>query len=108
MTTKAIKILLTIFLVSCQHKTTCLEIKTARIRPVITCDISFQFKTCSCRCFNVNDWEKISDKNCKNFTEGDYPLETCDGIAGFFLDDIATEIKPKIKKLASINRDNCK
>jgi hypothetical protein len=26
-----------------------------------------------------------------------FPLEKCEGIAGFFLDDISTEVIPKIK-----------
>ena len=36
-----------------------------------------------------------------------YPIEFCDGIAGFSNADMAIEIKPKIKKINAIKIDYC-
>lgn len=47
------------------------------------------------RCYDLMTLEIISENNCgENFKEGDYPLEVCDKVSGFFLESIATEIRP--------------
>jgi len=109
MTKKLTIVLATIFLVSCRGALICKEIKSTVIKPLVNCDISLEFKRCRCRCFNLNNFTKLDDKLCgEDFESGNYPIETCNNVAGFILDDWTTEIKPKIKKLDRIKRDNCK
>lgn len=69
-----------LFLVSCVHQ----------IRPSVLCDISFEFKRCRCRLYDLENLKSLE-------TPKDYPLNKCEGIAGFYSKDIAIEILPKIK-----------
>lgn len=92
-------------------KVICTQLDASRIKALPLCDISFQFNRCKCRCFDFNNWSEIDDRACKwrygDFSSGEYPLEACEGIAGFFVDDIAVEVKPKVKKLAKLKADLC-
>jgi hypothetical protein len=90
----------------------CAQINSSEIRPLPLCDISFQFDRCRCRCFNFNEWETLDLKECKEFEgmEGQVvsrPVEFCEGVAGFFIEDIASDIKPNVKKLGAIKDDYC-
>ena len=109
---KLIIVPLIIFLVSCKTKIICSQVNSANIKPIPICDLSLQFNRCRCKCFDPNKWLPTDDIYCshngESFKSGSYPIDYCEGIAGFFLEDIATEVKPKIKKLAKIKSDNCR
>lgn len=85
------------------------------MRPLPAGDISFQFERCRARCLDPNTWQALELKECleafPDAKEGEfsrnYPLVKCEGLAGFFIDDIATEIRPKVKALNSIKKDYC-
>lgn len=99
------------FLISCdsvQTKLVCAQIEKATIENIPMCDISFKFNRCKCRCFNINKWKTVPDEACVNFASGEYPLQHCDGVAGFLLSDISTEVRPKIKLLSNTKADYCK
>jgi hypothetical protein len=102
-----------IFLSSCKTKIICAQINSAKIKPVMIYDVSFQFNRCRGRCLDVNKWETVPLNQCSGTQEdlGDsvnFPLESCEGIAGFPFDDIANNIRPNIKKLDAIKEDYCK
>ena len=112
-----------IFLVSCntfQTRLVCKQIKAHQIKILPLCDISFQFNRCRCRCFDYNKWEASTLRSCSGLVdEGeetkkingiqvvDKPLMYCEGVAGFFLEDAAQEIKPNIKALDQIKNNLC-
>lgn len=116
--------LLTIFLTSCKNqKFICSEIKGNRIDPVVMYDVSFVFNRCRARCFDPNEWKTIDSNLCpsmpqgeivEEFLDGEFlnsinlPIEECEGMAGFKIEPIAREIRPKIKRLNEIYVDNCK
>jgi len=101
-------ILSTLFLISCKTKIICAQVRKNKIDHVPICDISFQFDRCRCRCFNLNDWDTVRDEKCgDDFVGGDFPVEVCEGIAGFYPSVMALELKPKIKDLARIRGDYC-
>jgi hypothetical protein len=109
--TKVLIILMsTIFLgaTSCKRKIICSEINSTDIKPLVSCDISFQFNRCRCRCFDLDQFQTVDDKFCSDFRSGDYPLEYCEGLSGFFIEDMAINIKPNIIHLNEIKADNCK
>ena len=123
------------FIVSCKKKLVCSEIENNLIPPLILSDISFQFNRCRIRCFDFNEWRELSMDKCpqaygyfkpseeleamnerelKNFKaelskilSTDLPIEACDGLAGFSNEDMALEIKPRIKRLNAIKNDVC-
>jgi hypothetical protein len=98
-----------IFLISsCKTRIVCSQIEAAKIAPLPLCDISFQFKRCACRCFDLNEFKTVDDMQCGGgFSSGNFSLETCEGLSGFFIEDMALEIKPKIKQLNMIKSDYC-
>jgi hypothetical protein len=85
------------------------------MKPLASGDISLQFARCRARCLDPNTWEALPLKNCKEaFPDAgeeelarNYPLAKCEGLAGFFVEDIATEIRPKVKALNQIKKDYC-
>lgn len=85
-------LVLTISLASCSS-----------IEPQRFYDVSFQFNRCRISCFDLKKVKNIELNNC--FTEQEirdhydgsqlsYPIEECDGIAGFKLEDWAINIIP--------------
>lgn len=54
------------------------------------CDISFQFDRCRCRDYDVDRLRAVSEAV-------NYPIEECEGVTGFFIDDVAKDILPKVK-----------
>ncbi len=121
--------LLMTFLVSCQSsystKLTCSRINAHQVKPHPMGDISFKFNRCRQRCFDMNSWSDLPLKTCKEFDgftpkkikreDGttyeavDFPLEACEGIAGFFLNpDIALDIRPNVKALHELKENICK
>lgn len=95
--------LLMISLVSCrsvERRMVCSELKKQEINPVELCDISFQFNRCRCRSFDMNHWLAL-DKPV------DHPIEHCEGVAGFRLEQIAVEISPKIKAMTRLKENLC-
>jgi len=101
------------FIVSCKKKLVCNEIENNLIPPLILSDISFQFNRCRIRCFDFNEWKELDMKMCKGFEQLtdeksiDLPIDACDGLAGFSNEDMALEIKPRIKRLNAIKNDVC-
>jgi hypothetical protein len=101
--------LLTIFLTSCKTKIVCKQIKKNQIDYVVIHTVKMKYNSCKVQCFDLNNWKTVSDNYCgDNFESGNYPLEECDQVQGFFVNDMATEIRPKIKDLARVRRDYCK
>lgn len=115
-----------IFFGSCKNqKFICSEIRQAKIDPVVMYDISFVFNRCRARCFDVNKWETLPLNSCPQLVPPEYEdfkidydekgvaqainldLEDCEGVAGFNLDAIGKEIRPKVKRLASLKVDSC-
>ena len=122
MATKTITILLlTTFLVSCRGP---------QINPQVVADISFKFNRCRVTCYDVmkagstkkekcNITKKIPDewpvfyslettkkgKDYLKFNPGNYTLETCDNLVGFFIDTYAIKVKPWAKKTIQYYRD---
>jgi len=113
-----------IFLTSCKDKIICKEIKSYAIKPLVLYDVSFQFNRCRARCFNANKWITLPINSCPELSAyaSDYPetfqitkdgetvnlpLEQCEGVSGFYLNDMATELRPKIKSLDSLKTENC-
>lgn len=95
--------LLMTFLTSCrsiQRTLVCNELQNHKINPVTLCDISIKFDRCRCRTFDVNSWNSLSE--AENF-----PLSHCDGLAGFKVDEIAGEIRPKIKAMYRLKENLC-
>lgn len=107
----SIILLLMIFLTaaSCkQAKVVCKQIRKTDIKALPLCDISFQFNRCTCSCYDLETNTNVNDKYCgEGFESKAYPLETCEGLAGFFVEDWAKEVIPKIKKLNTIKKDYC-
>lgn len=127
---KLITILLTILCLSgCQSPNTrivCAQIKEHEIKPIKSCDVSFKFNRCRCRCFNMNAWKEEPLKSCPEFSEVqesevrkvkkksgelyeavNYPVDHCEGISGFYLDKIATEVRPNVKALDALKENLC-
>lgn len=98
--------LLTMFLVlvSCQSvntKLVCAQLKKHEIKPHQLCDISFKFNRCRCREFDFNTWKELADPV-------NYPVEHCEGIAGFYIDpDIAEDIRPQVRALSNLKGNLC-
>ena len=93
-------------------KLTCAQIRASHIDNLPLCDISFVKNRCRCRCFNLTNHTVVEDNNCtwtdgEEFRSGDYELEVCEGISGFFIDDWAKEVMPKTKKLKRIFNNLC-
>jgi hypothetical protein len=60
----------------------------------------------------MNDWKTLPLNECKGFEDStgeviDLPLEECEGLSGFSVEDMAKEVKPNIKKLGRIKDDYC-
>lgn len=119
-------LLLTIFLVSCascnqvERKLVCKGVESARFSIKPKYDISFKFNRCRVRCFDESRWLVVSVALCPSIpvdfyglekdAEGEavnLPLEDCENVAGFKLEDVALDIKPKILKLNAIKEDQC-
>ena len=118
-----IMLALTIFLTSsCKDAIICAQINSAKIKPLVLKDISFQFDRCRIRCFDINTWATFPSLNaCEEFKDDletpekeneepyrDYEIKYCDGLSGFDVKDMAKVVRPKIKELAQIKEDNCK
>lgn len=78
----------------------CAELKKQEIKAIEMCDVSFQFERCRCRLFDLNAWEALSEADNR-------PIEYCEGIAGFKLEDIAVEVRPKIKAMYRLKENLC-
>jgi len=93
---------LTIFLSSC----VCWKVK-----PRVACDVSFQFDRCRCRCLDIQNIATTDPKACGLDWEEpvrDFPIMQCEGITGFYIEDIAKHIKPEAKETLQCAKDkNC-
>lgn len=100
---------------SVTRKIVCNQIHDNEMKPLASGQISLHFKHCLARCIDPNSWEYLELTNCPNeFPEAKageivrkYPIENCEGIVGFFIEDIATEIRPKVTALNRIKEDYC-
>jgi len=117
--------LLMIFSASCnsvQRKLICRQVESATFTVKPMYDVSFRFNRCRARCFDMTNWNAVAIDYCPTLLEdaetygvgfdGDsesinLPVDRCEGVAGFSLEDIAKDIKPKILKLAAIKEDQC-
>lgn len=93
-------------------KLTCAQIRSSKLKAMPLCDISFQENRCRCRCFSFSTYETVEDDNClwpdeSQFFSGNYELETCEGISGFFVTEWAREVGPKVKKLNNLYGNIC-
>jgi hypothetical protein len=106
---KIIMMLLTLLLTSCVNRAlVCNQIKKSEIKPLVTCDLSFKFNRCRCRCFSLTKYAIIDDKYCgQSFISDDYPVDKCEGLQGFFVEDWATNVRPKQKKLYNLYENLC-
>lgn len=97
-----------IFLISCKTKIVCKQIKKNQINPVVIHTLKLQFNSCKAQCFDLNNWKTVEDFHCgEDFSSGNYPIEECNEIQGFYVEDMANELRPKIKDLARIRQDYC-
>lgn len=91
----------------------CSQINRHQIVPVKSCDISFQFDRCRCRCFDFNSWERLDLSECKEFApltgnrSVDFPILECEGLSGFYLEDAAIKIRPQVKALHALKGNLC-
>ena len=117
---------------SVTQKIICAQISDNEMKPLASGEISFQFSRCRARCLNPNTWAALKlkecteafpeckecnldvaeypNRKCEPFCEDlskNYPLQRCEGIAGFFVEDIALEIRPKLSALNAIKKDYC-
>ena len=117
---------------SATRKIVCAQIADNEMKPLASGEISFQFNRCRARCLDPNTWEAMPlkscsrdfpecseceveiaekpDRKCEPYCEDlarNYPPVKCEGLAGFFVEDIATEIRPKMGALNNIKRDYC-
>lgn len=117
-------ILWMIFLTSCKEKIICENIRISQVSPVPMYDISLQFNRCRVRCFDLNNWNSLPLSKCPSIPQGaedasffddksnlieaiNLPISYCDGISGFDVDSIGSNIRPNIKSLASIRKETC-
>lgn len=105
------------------HKLVCQDVRDNDIKPKRSCDLSFQFNRCRCRCFDFDQWQTKELKECPELDEGamvfldtvdekgkavrDFPVQYCEGISGFFLEDMASEFRPKVKALNELRKMYC-
>lgn len=109
MKTIIILLLMICCLSGCKTRLICKQVYSAQIDYLPICNISFQFNRCQCRCFDINRFKTVKDKNCgKDFKSEDHDITYCDGLLGFHTHDWAIKIKPNIKKLHRIKKDYCK
>lgn len=106
--------LLMVLLSSCKvnQKIVCSQIRSAKIKAMPICDISFEKNRCRCRCFNLTEYKIEKDDMCNwsdgsDFKSGNYNIQTCEGIAGFFVEKWSSEVGPKFKKLNNLYGNLC-
>jgi len=83
----------------------------SKLPPQILADISLKFNRCRIRCYSIPDLKLLPLYRCDIPTDEmarNYPLEKCDGIAGFYLESWAKEIIPHAKKAKAYYEDACK
>lgn len=105
---------LTIFWASC----------TSTLRPQVSADVSFKFDRCRVRCYDMETAKKTSDNKCNRFYKkdryptnwyefytldrrekqdvlvfksGNYHINTCDELIGFYAEPVAKEIMPWVR-----------
>lgn len=96
-------------------KVICAQIKDLEMKPLPAGDFSFKFNRCRARCLDPNTWAALPLNKCKadfpDATEGEftrnYPIDKCEGLSGFFIEDVVVEIRPKLKALNTIKKDYC-
>lgn len=107
--------------------------KGPAITPQINADINFKFNRCRLRCYDFKEVDIAPDYKCNKFYKrgdipqnfptyfrvataqngndylkfipGNYPIEACDKITGFFLEDFAKKIKPEAVRLKEYYQD---
>lgn len=85
---------------SVERRLICAELKKQEIDPVEMCDINIKFDRCRCRMFDMNSWNALSEPI-------NHPLSYCDGMAGYKLNDISLEIRPKVKAMYRLKANLC-
>jgi hypothetical protein len=95
--------LLMIFSASCQtvsQKLVCSQLRKHEIPTVKMCDISFKFNRCRCRDFDLNSWNPTGKAE-------NLPIEACEGVVGFYLEEAAVKIRPNVKALHRLKGNLC-
>lgn len=102
-------VLLMIFLTSCKDKFICKQLDLNQFNYLVIRTVKLQYDNCKIQCFDLNNWRTVDDSNCgENFKSGNYPLDYCNEVQGFSIEDMANEVRPKIKNLAQMRKDYCK
>lgn len=71
-------------------------------------DISIKHNRCRVRCLDIDSFKVQPDGECgEEFRSGNFPLEKCEGVAGFIQKNWAIEAKPKIKKRKNLYGNLC-
>lgn len=93
---RTMMMLLMMFLSSCQSAQ-------------VLCDISFAKYRCRCRCYDTDTLKQVNENRCKDDWEKyfggvpeehpiNYEIEMCEGISGFRIEEIATDIIPMVRE----------
>lgn len=96
-------LLLMTFLAGCrsvERRLVCSELKRQEFKPLELCDISFKFSRCRCRLYDLNTHNALSEAV-------NHPIEYCDKLSGFAVEDFAIEIGPKIKAMSRLKGNLC-
>ena len=101
------KTLIMMLLIPLLISTTC---QAPRIKPQIVCDYSYQFDRCRCRCYDNMKLKRVPPIECNQFfdeEEWEISLHECDGLTGWFIDDVNIEVLPWAKKTRQYYKDKC-
>lgn len=96
--------LLMISLVACrsfERALVCNEVEENKLGELLMCHYSVKFDKCKCKMMDLDNFAEIT-----NLVE--YPLDYCDGLAGFKVDTWSEEIGPKLKALSRLKEERCK
>lgn len=104
-------LLLMIFLTSCrsvEQRVVCSELRKQEILPTEMCDIKIELDAfdnlvearCRCRQFDMNSWTALTEPV-------NQPLSYCNNIAGYRLEAIALDIRPKVKAMYRLKENLC-
>jgi len=103
--------LLMIYTTSCTSVNTnivCSQLRKSDIKAMPWHDISIKFDRCRVRCLDIDSFKQVPDGECgDDFRSGNFPLEKCEGVAGFKQVNWAREAKPKIKKRRNLYGNLC-
>ena len=95
----------------------CLVSSCGSFKPLALYDVSFKFKRCRASCFDLNTTRNVvlnkcfSEETIREFYDGSqlsFPLNRCEGVAGFTLSDWAVNILPVMRRQSRSDSDSKK